>query len=164
MRLSPPLYIKYRDMEKTTIPFIVKNKSMSIHVGQYNGYVAVSPNSAFFGLTIDDNMVENLDVHGGITFFEPVTNGEYSAMSHCKIKKEFVGKVCPVAEQAIRLDGIKEPIPKDWWILGFDTKHYNDNPQKWNKTSVGHETFNLEKQILKKDGLWDIIKKNAEKD
>lgn len=151
-------------MEKTTIPFIVKNKNMSIHVGQYNGYVAVSPNSAFFRLTNDDNMVENLDVHGGITFSEPVTCGEYSSTFHCKIKKGFVGNVCPVALQAVRLDGINEPIPTDWWILGFDTMHCNDNPQKWNKTSVCHETFRLEKQILEKDGLWDIIKMNEEKD
>lgn len=109
-------------------------------------------------------MVENLDAHGGITFSEPVTNGEYSASSHYEINKELVGKVCPVAADAIRLDGIKEPIPADWWIFGFDTMHCNDNPQKWNKTSVSHETFRLEKQILEEDGLWDIIKMNATKD
>lgn len=148
-------------MEKTTIPFIVKNDNITPHIGQYNGYVAVSPKSVFFGRTFDDVYVKNLNVHGEVTFAEPVINGEYSASSHYEIMKELIGKMNPVAVQAIRLDGIKEPIPKDWWILGFDTMHCGDTPKKWNKTSVGHETYSLEKQILEEDELWDIIKMNA---
>jgi hypothetical protein len=43
-------------------------------------------------------------------------------------------------------DGVN--APKDWWVLGFDTKHYGDNLKYWSKEAVEAETKRLFCQLL----------------
>jgi len=38
--------------------------------------------------------------------------------------------------------------PKDWWVFGFDTSHYNDNLENWPKEAVEAETKRLFCQLL----------------
>ena len=38
-------------------------------------------------------------------------------------------------------------IPDDWYIIGFDTFHYDDNLTNWNEEAVIKETFKLLKQV-----------------
>ena len=38
--------------------------------------------------------------------------------------------------------------PKDWWVFGFDTSHWNDNLDKWPKEAVEAETKRLYCQLL----------------
>lgn len=39
-------------------------------------------------------------------------------------------------------------VPKDWWVFGFDTSHYNDNLDRWPKEAVEAETKRLYCQLL----------------
>jgi hypothetical protein len=39
-------------------------------------------------------------------------------------------------------------VPKDWWVFGFDTSHYNDNLTRWPKEAVEAETKRLYCQLL----------------
>ena len=38
--------------------------------------------------------------------------------------------------------------PEDWWVFGFDTKHFDDNLENWPKERVLEETMNLFWQLL----------------
>jgi len=38
--------------------------------------------------------------------------------------------------------------PKEWWVFGFDTAHYDDNLEKWPKERVIKETKELFIQLL----------------
>lgn len=38
--------------------------------------------------------------------------------------------------------------PKDWWVFGFDTCHWNDNLDNWPKEAVIEETMNLFWQLV----------------
>jgi hypothetical protein len=38
--------------------------------------------------------------------------------------------------------------PKDWWVFGFDTAHYNDSLENWPKEAVEAETKRLFSQLL----------------
>ena len=64
-----------------------------------------------------DNINELVDVHGGLTF------SEHSS------KIDFIDCV----------DG--------YWVVGFDTAHYNDNLEKWPKHRVEEETERLAEQL-----------------
>lgn len=65
--------------------------------GWGNGYVCLPPNHKYFGMHYDDIPI---DAHGGLTF----------------------------ADYADRLDWDEIPEGCDgWYIIGFDTMHYNDN-------------------------------------
>lgn len=44
--------------------------------------------------------------------------------------------------------GNGENAPKDWWVFGFDTSHYNDTLEKWPKEAVEAETKRLFSQLL----------------
>jgi hypothetical protein len=39
-------------------------------------------------------------------------------------------------------------IPKDWWVIGFDTGHYGDTMERWPKEAVEAETKRLFCQLL----------------
>lgn len=38
--------------------------------------------------------------------------------------------------------------PQDWWVLGFDTRHFGDNQENWSKEAVEAETKRLFCQLL----------------
>lgn len=44
--------------------------------------------------------------------------------------------------------GNGENAPKDWWVFGFDTSHFQDNLENWPKEAVEAETKRLYCQLL----------------
>lgn len=132
------------------VAFIKSNdffKSDMVYHGEYNGYVAVPPGNKYHGKSYFD--INDVDVHGGITLSEPVTNREKTFMSGLKLKPEYVGK------RTCLLDNVEfitsnTDIGDDWWILGFDTFHAGDNICNWSKKDVIEETNKLMEQVNKK--------------
>lgn len=108
-----------------TIAFLITTPSlMFIGTGEYNGYVAVPPEHPLYGKGYDESEVEDLDVHGGVTY------ADYA-------------KQLPTASEYL---DPKEP-PRDWWVFGFDTCHYGDNSDEWNLETCTEETRRLQKQL-----------------
>ena len=95
--------------------------------------------------------IDDISVHGGITFSEPAISGEESIGSKRKINSKYVGKRNPILDDAEFITDNTE-IGDDWWIFGFDTFHYGDNEYNWGKQAVIQETMNLMKQLLIKLG------------
>ena len=95
--------------------------------GSHNGYVAVPPTNRYHGKHYD----EDVDVHGGLTFSEPVVGN---------------GRLNPILEDAEYITDNTE-IGDDWWIFGFDTMHYGDNPEIWDREAVIEETKRLMEQL-----------------
>jgi hypothetical protein len=44
--------------------------------------------------------------------------------------------------------GNGENAPKDWWVFGFDTSHFQDDIERWPKEAVEAETKRLFSQLL----------------
>ena len=95
--------------------------------GYGNGYVAVSVDEPKLS-----NIVESMDeipVHGGITFYD-------------------TGKVCmDIFEDIEWID--PEVDLNNYYVFGFDTCHYEDNLENWNREKVIEETLFLKEQIQK---------------
>lgn len=133
-------------MEKV-IPFIVLNEFNNdcMDHGVANGYVAIGSDNKFYGKSY--NEVENISVHGRLTFSEPAICKEFTTVSRTKIKPEFVGKMNPLIENAVYLT-LDRIIPDDFWIFGFDTYHYpDDNKVDQNLDFCIHETLRLAEQF-----------------
>lgn len=114
--------------------------------GTHNGYVAVPPEHPCFRGNYYEQPVCGLDVHGGITFSEPVCAEENTFMSKRKFKPECIGMRHPLLKEAEYLTEEKD-IPDDWWILGFDTCHLGDDEMIWNRPNVASETLRLKEQL-----------------
>ena len=93
--------------------------------GYANGYVAIPPEHPLFGKHYDELEV---DVHRGLTYSSPSSD----------IFEYF-------DTRAIEL--LDEEIPKGWWVFGFDTLHYGDNPDTCPREWCVEETKRL-KTIL----------------
>ena len=112
-------------MNMKTIAFLIATPELpSTATGQYNGYVAVPPEHPLYRKSNFDPEVENLDVHGGVTF------AGYE-------------KTLPWA--SVYLDHQKPR--RNWWVFGFDTCHYGDNSDKWNRENCTEETRRLQEQL-----------------
>lgn len=134
-------------MKEKAVAFVRSNKwfeSTLIEHGTHNGYVAVPPTNKYHGKTYFD--MEDIPVHGGITFSEPVTNSEKSFMSKREYKPENVGKRSIILEN-VEFITDNTNIGDDWWIFGFDTFHHGDNRYNWDKQAVVQETMHLMQQI-----------------
>lgn len=134
-------------MKDKAVAFIRLNgwfESTLVGHGAYNGYVAVPPTNKYHGKSYW--VIKDVDVHGGITFSEPVTNGEKSFMTQREYRPECVGIRNILLEDAEFITDNTE-IGDDWWIFGFDTFHYGDNEYNWGKQAVIQETMNLMKQL-----------------
>lgn len=108
-----------------TIAFLITTPNlMYTEMGEYNGYVAVPPEHPLYGKDEYAEEVEALDVHGGVTF------ADYA-------------KTLPLVSECL---DHKEP-PRNWWVFGFDTCHYGDNPERWNLERCTEETRELQKQL-----------------
>lgn len=142
------------------VAFIVKNKELpkthfiEIEHGTHNGYVAVPSDHPLFGKQTDYPSIINLKVHGGVTYTESGIYGKTLSSGLINIKPEYVGKINLLIQDGeflessgkeFLLNELKEN--KEWWIIGFDTWHYGDNPYIWNKDAVTAETVNLWLQI-----------------
>lgn len=113
--------------------------------GEYNGYVAVPPTNQYHGKSWEE-MDELVNVHGGVTFSEPATNGKCAFGSKREYKPEYVGKPCCILKNVEYITDNTE-IGNDWWIFGFDTFHFNDNRINWDKQAVIKETLWLKHQL-----------------
>ena len=89
--------------------------------GWGNGYVLLPKSHKYFNV---DYAHINVDVHGGLTYSELVTE---EMQKLWKLPKKTIGM----------------------WCVGFDTAHYGDSLKKWPKERVRTETFNLKKQLKK---------------
>lgn len=92
--------------------------------GYANGYVAIPPSHPLYEKHYDD---VNIHVHGGLTF------SDWSQFFE---------------SDNIEILGTETELPEDWWVFGFDTCHYGDNKDNWNKEACIRETLRL-KNILK---------------
>lgn len=98
-----------------------------MEVGYANGYVAVPKDHPFFGKNYDDVSV---DVHGGLIFACPGNNITAAELPETEV-----------------LEGCLYDLDEDWWVFGFDTCHYMDNPENCNREYVISETLNLKRQL-----------------
>lgn len=114
--------------------------------GWGNGYVAVPPEHPLWGKTYNEDDFPDLKVHGGVTFTEPCLYAERTATTMAEITPYLVGQRCWQLQQGECLDG---DIPDDWWLIGFDTCHFDDDQFGWPKERVIEETTNLQKEIEK---------------
>jgi hypothetical protein len=102
----------------------------SIGVGYANGYVAVPPGHPLHGKHYDEaNNV--IDIHGGLTFGEPIEEIKADGWRN--------------DTECIGFDNFDE-IPKDYWVFGFDTMHYDDGPHLDRDWCI-NETKDLLKQL-----------------
>lgn len=122
--------------------------------GWGNGYVAVPPEHPLWGISYMDDRFPNLNVHGGVTFTEPVLLGKHTSTSKREVKDDYVGKRQPLLQSAELLDG---EVPGAWWLIGFDTCHCGDNQENWPKERVVDEVTELQQKLIKK------LKKDDEK-
>lgn len=142
-------------MENKSVAFIVSTLWMDkiinlfgykLEHGTHNGYVAVPPENKYHG--IDQNDVNDIHVHGGITFSEPATYPD--KMNGMEIKQEYVGKRNILLEKAEFITENTE-IGDNWWIFGFDTAHGGDNKHDWDRQAVIEETLSMMEQLLKEE-------------
>lgn len=102
----------------------------SIGVGYANGYVAVPPEHPLHGKHYDEaNNV--IDIHGGLTFGEPIDEIKADGWRN--------------DTECIDFDNFDE-IPKDYWVFGFDTMHFDDGPHLDREWCI-NETKNLMEQL-----------------
>lgn len=119
-----------------------------ISLGEANGYVAVLPGNRYHGKHYDD--VDDIYVHGGLSFSEPAYFAdELDAEPYDK--EEYAGRMNPILEGAEFVDGNPEDIGKDWWVFGFDTFHFGDNPEEWDREAVIRETLHLMGQLTEEE-------------
>lgn len=100
--------------------------------GTHNGYVAIPPSNKYY--MMEYQVLEHIQVHGGVTF-----SGRFS-----EILDEFEDY-----QEEIEFITENNEIRSDWWIFGFDTFHYGDNSQNWDKLHVVDETMKLLEQLTK---------------
>lgn len=91
--------------------------------GWGNGYVCIPKGHPCHGLGYDEihSKYPDLEVHGGLTFADPSNELDWP-----EIPKE---------------------CKKGFWIVGFDTAHYQDSMTAWPKIMVNLEAQNLAKQL-----------------
>lgn len=92
--------------------------SSILNGGNFNGYIAVTPEHPFYGKHYDEvnQMLDSKDfsVHGGLTLSSD-------------------SSFCP-------------DLPTDspqYWILGFDTRHIDDTSEYWTEERTWEETDKL---------------------
>jgi len=92
-----------------------------MRVGWGNGYVLIPPTHPLHGVDYWDI---NVDVHGGLTYSQLVT--EKKVNHWVELDAEDIGK----------------------WCVGFDTCHFHDTLKDWPKERVQEETEKLKKQLI----------------
>jgi hypothetical protein len=104
--------------------YVVENtwlqRTPMLDIGWGNGYVLLPQDHPWFGKHYDSI---SCDVHGGITLADPVTPSD------------------------IDKHGLS-PHHLGMWCIGFDTCHGGDSLDKWPKSKVIEETYNLYKQAF----------------
>lgn len=104
--------------------FVIEIQIKIINTGWGSGYVLIPPNHKAYGLSMDDlNTI--IDVHGGITFHQPVKSLTNDRWWFHFDRNKYINH----------------------YLLGFDTAHYGDNLENWSKEHVIEETKKLVKQL-----------------
>lgn len=106
---------------KNFIPAICRILANCEH-GYANGYIIINSEHPYYGLDIED--LDHIDIHGYITYSESL--------------KDFLYKH--------NIEILDDSL-NDYWVLGFDTFHFKDNQNNWNKENCIQETLKL-KHIL----------------
>lgn len=88
--------------------------------GWGNGYVAIPKGCNMYGIEYDEIDVH---VHGGLTYSDETT---------------LLDPSMPVGSK-----------PTEYWVIGFDTAHYNDTINNWTKEAVIKEAESLLEQVIK---------------
>jgi hypothetical protein len=115
----------------------IKRGGIFLHSGWGNGYVVIPKDHPFHGLHY--HVINHfVSVHGGLTFSEYCSKEN---MLQFHLDENDIGK----------------------WIVGFDTGHFGDDENTWNKGAVQAETDYLLAQIainsnIDKEQLKAIIK------
>ena len=108
----------------------VWNPRYGASCGTHNGYVAIPPTNKYYNMSLDE-LNEEVGVHGGVTWFETAANS-----LNILVEAECISADTKISE-----------IGDDWKIVGFDTMHYNDNPETCNREYVIQETLELQRQL-----------------
>ena len=107
-----------------------KRHGFAVNVGYANGYVAVPPEHPLYGKDYD-TANEYISIHGGLTFAARVDEIKHDGWR-------------------VNTEGINiakfDDLPKDYWIFGFDTMHFNDGPHHDREWCI-NETKNLMEQL-----------------
>lgn len=105
---------------------------LGLITGWGNGYVALPFGHVYHGCDYDF-INQDIDVHGGLTFSEQVTQKFIDAWPE--------------------LDQDDEGT----WLIGFDTGHYGDTLENWSKEEVEKETERLLDQLTNEKSLKQLI-------
>ena len=106
--------------------FIIENDQTTFYGGFANGYVVIPQGHPLWGLDYNSELIEGLNVHGGITFSEKV---DEDMVNHVLWGKD--------------LD--EEDLGS--WVIGFDTRHTGDTLERWPQVKVEKEVIKLLKQV-----------------
>ena len=129
----------------TSNSFLNKRKGMPAYFfdnGTHNGYVVVPPENKYHAKNM--NEWNDIAVHGGISFSEPVTYPD--TWNGKKVREQFVGKRNLIFNDAEFITENTE-VGDDWWIFGFDTAHFCDNKYNWDRQAVIEETLSMMEQL-----------------
>lgn len=106
-----------------------------MNTGTHNGYVLIPEDHPLYGK--DENIINAelpYSIHGGITFAE----------SHLDSKQIITeSEVLYISDALDKHELNEDCFATKYWVVGFDTAHYEDNPTNWNKTAVTAETEKL---------------------
>lgn len=104
-----------------------------LSIGWGNGYVLLPPNHPFYE---DDDI--DVNVHGGLTFSSLFNSEHFLELIK---NRDFDGDIT------------KENFEKfnNYWMIGFDTGHFEDNEYNCPKEYVMSETLSLVDQCLSDD-------------
>jgi hypothetical protein len=119
--------------------------------GYGNGYVAIPPDHPYYGMDESNKDLDWIQVHGGITYGSSIidTYGEYAPM--LQEAESVFGRFTDPEEK--RTVGPLIEIPKDYWLIGFDTCHGRDNRKNWDRDRLAEEVRWLHQQL---DGAYYI--------
>lgn len=138
-------------MENKLVAFIASTSFLDERIGMpdlcfdhgtHNGYVVVPPENKYYGKGM--NELNDIAVHGGITFSEPVTYPD--KLNGREIREKYIGKRNCIFKDAEFITNNTE-VGDDWWIFGFDTAHLGDNKYNWDRQAVIEETLSMMEQL-----------------
>lgn len=147
---------------QTPIAFVVKQRDLTtnkelndiITHGTHNGYVAVPEEHPLYGKVCADSEVVKLQVHGGVTYANSAIYGQKLDGVDIYVMPEYIGKINLLIQDGEFLHPTDKEFlmnelssGKKWWIFGFDTWHFGDNPEDWDKETVISETQDLLQQL-----------------
>lgn len=106
-------------------------KRTSLSLLHLCGYVTLDRNNKLYGKKWDDEEIENLEVHGGITFAEPTKKGKWQIGFDCAHYDD----VLPGTDVAW---GIEDSTYKDMWFVKSELIKLVDQIDYLNTKKDGH--------------------------